>query len=240
MRPAPVPGARGPKRVGHRGAHGLVPGNTLESFRAALELGVDMIEFDVLRASDGRLLLAHDLEDAAGRPPVALEEALDHLAGSAYEGVELDVDLKLMGYEREVVEALELRGLTPRTLVSTTWLPSLDRLGGLAPGLRRGWSVPRARRDYTETRGTAVPAHVMLAWGRRVLPRRAEAMLRAGRCEAVMAHHRLVTPALVGAIRRAGGQVYAWTVDEPERLRRMAALGVDGVITNDPRLFGTC
>ena len=240
MRPAPVPGARGPKRVGHRGAHGLVPGNTPESFRAALELGVDMIEFDVsacLRRAAGA---GARPRGRGGRPPVALEEALDHLAGPAYEGVELDVDLKLMGYEREVVEALEVRGLTPRTLVSTTWLPSLDRLGGLAPGLRRGWSVPRARRDYTETRGTAVPAHVMLAWGRWVLPRRAEAMLRAGRCEAVMAYHRLVTPALVGAIRRAGGQVYAWTVDEPERLQRMAALGVDGVITNDPRLFGTC
>jgi glycerophosphoryl diester phosphodiesterase len=225
------------KRVGHKGAHALVPGNTLDSFRAARDLGVDMIEFDVLRVPDGRLVIAHDFEEAAARAVVGLEEALDHLAEPAYEGVELDVDLKLPGYEREVVEALRGRGLADRALISTVWLESLDRLGGLAPGMRRGWSVPRARRDYTKTRSTVVPAHVMLAYGRRVLPRRAEAMLRAGRCEAVMAYHRLVTPALVRAIRRGGGQIYAWTVDEPERLRRLTQLGVDGVITNDPRLF---
>ena len=45
----------------------MAPGNTLESFEAALEHGVDMIEFDVLRARDGRLVLAHDYEDAGAR-----------------------------------------------------------------------------------------------------------------------------------------------------------------------------
>ena len=52
------------KRVGHKGADHVAPGNTLASFEAALEHGVDMIEFDVLRLRDGRLVLAHDLEDA--------------------------------------------------------------------------------------------------------------------------------------------------------------------------------
>ena len=42
------------------------PGNTLESFDAAVELGVDMIELDVLRDREGRLIVAHDFEDAAG------------------------------------------------------------------------------------------------------------------------------------------------------------------------------
>ena len=51
-------------RVGHKGADHVAPGNTVESFEAALEHGVDMIEFDVLRARDGRLVLAHDYEDA--------------------------------------------------------------------------------------------------------------------------------------------------------------------------------
>ncbi len=54
-------------RVGHKGADHVAPGNTLESFEAALEHGVDMIEFDVLRGRDGRLVLAHDYEDAEGR-----------------------------------------------------------------------------------------------------------------------------------------------------------------------------
>ncbi|MEA2350570.1 MAG: glycerophosphoryl diester phosphodiesterase, partial [Thermoleophilaceae bacterium] len=52
------------KRVGHKGADLVAPGNTLESFEAALAAGVDMIEFDVLRLRDGRLVLAHDHADA--------------------------------------------------------------------------------------------------------------------------------------------------------------------------------
>ena len=62
-----VPGVPAVIRVGHKGADHVAPGNTIESFEAALEHGVDMIEFDVLRARDGRLVLAHDYEDAASR-----------------------------------------------------------------------------------------------------------------------------------------------------------------------------
>ena len=54
------------KRVGHKGADHVAPGNTLASFEAALEHGVDMIEFDVLRLRDGRLVLAHDLDGRRG------------------------------------------------------------------------------------------------------------------------------------------------------------------------------
>ena len=93
-------------RVGHKGADLVAPGNTIASFEAALEHGVDMIEFDVLRLRGGRLLLAHDHADAAKREPLTLDEGLDHFAGEAYAGVELDVDLKLPGYERDVVEGL--------------------------------------------------------------------------------------------------------------------------------------
>jgi glycerophosphoryl diester phosphodiesterase len=235
MEPPPPPAL---KRVGHKGAHAVVPGNTLESFATALETGVDMIEFDVLRLDDGRLVLAHDFEVAAERPPLTFDAGLEHLAGAPYAGIELNVDLKLPGYERAVVDALRARGLLARVLVSTAWPQSLEELGRLAPGIRRGWSVPRVRRDYTKQRTTALPAYAMLAYGRAVLPRRAERRLAAGGCEAIMAYHRLVTPALVAAVGRGGGQLYAWTVDEAEHIRRLAALGVDGVITNDPRLFG--
>ena len=55
-------------RVGHKGAGHVAPGNTIASFEAALEHGVDMIEFDVLRTRDGRLVLAHDYEDAESAP----------------------------------------------------------------------------------------------------------------------------------------------------------------------------
>jgi glycerophosphoryl diester phosphodiesterase len=223
-------------RVGHKGAGHVAPGNTVESFQAALEHGVDMIEFDVLRARDGRLVLAHDYADSERRACLMLEEGLDHFAGEAYAEIELDVDMKLPGYEREVVAGLLERGLAERSLVSSMYTASLDRVGELRPGLRRGWSVPRVRRDYTRS-ALAVPAYAIARWMRVRLPGQAAARIRAGGCEAIMSHRLLMSRRLVRAVHDAGGQVYVWTVDDPRALVALERMGVDGVITNDPRLF---
>ena len=224
------------KRVGHKGADHVAPGNTRESFEAALEHRVDMIEFDVLRLRDGRLVLAHDYGDAAKRTPLTLDEGLDLFAGEAFAEVELDVDLKLPGYEREVVDGLRARGLSDRSLISSQYLESIDGLRELEPGLRRGWSVPRARRDYTRS-AWAIPAYGALQVIKRRLPGRAAAHLRSGRIHAVMAHHYVVTRRLADAVNAAGGELYVWTVDDAEKIGQLEALGVTGVITNDPRLF---
>jgi glycerophosphoryl diester phosphodiesterase len=224
------------KRVGHKGADHVAPGNTRASFEAALEHGVDMIEFDVLRLRDGRLVLAHDYGDAAERVPLTLDEGLDLFAGEAYAGIELDVDLKLPGYEREVVEGLRERGLSQRSLISSQYLEGIDRLRALEPDLRRGWSVPRARRDYTKS-AWAVPAYAVLQVIKRRLPGRAAAFIRAGRIHAVMAHYYVVTPRLADTVRAAGGELYVWTVDDAAQIARFESWGAHGVITNDPRLF---
>jgi glycerophosphoryl diester phosphodiesterase len=224
------------KRVGHKGADLLAPGNTSESFRAALEMGVHMIEFDVLPTSDGRLVLAHDPDDAAGREPLTLEEGLDHFCSDAYADVELDVDLKAPGYEREVAEALAERGLLDRSLVSSTYMRSMDVLGEVMPGVRRGWSVPRATRDWTRSPLGPAVYGLLLLW-RRLLPRQTARLVRDGRIEAVMSHYLLASAQLVRAVHAEGGEVYVWTVDEPKRIELLDSMGVDGVITNDPRLF---
>jgi glycerophosphoryl diester phosphodiesterase len=224
------------KRVGHKGADLIAPGNTLESFQAALDMGVHMIEFDILPTQDGRLVLAHDPGDAASRTPVTLEDGLDHFASDAYAHVELDVDLKAPGYEREVALALQERGLVERSLVSSTYMKSMDRIGEVMPGLRRGWSIPRARRDYTRSPVAPAVYGLLLLW-RRLLPMQCARLLRQGRIEAVMSHFLLVSAPLVRAVHEQGGQVYVWTVDDPGRIGVLEAMGVDGVITNDPRLF---
>jgi glycerophosphoryl diester phosphodiesterase len=216
----------------------VAPGNTIESFEAALEHGVDMIEFDVLRTRDGRLVLAHDYEDAETRECVTLEDGLAHFAGEAYTGVELDVDMKLPGYEREVAEGLARHGLVERSLVSTMYPQSLTVLGELEPGLRRGWSVPRVRRNYLRAPlYVRLPVYAIALYMRARLPGQAAARLRAGGCEAIMVHQILVSGRLVRAVHAAGGQVYVWTVDDAPKIRTLETLGVDGVITNDPRLF---
>jgi len=229
-----------PLRVGHKGADLLAPGNTLESFRAAMSAGVDMIEFDVLSEhvdGSGRLLLAHDYEDMHGRAPLSLEQALEHLAGEEFAGVEFDVDVKIPGYGGRVVGALREKGLIERSLVSGMYTAELDAIRALEPGLRLGWSVPRLRRDYTTDMLTAIPALVILSGYRALLPRRVRAALGAGRFDAIMAHWRLVTKALVRAVADGGGELYVWTVDDAAQIARLSAMGVDAIITNDPRLF---
>jgi glycerophosphoryl diester phosphodiesterase len=236
-----VPGSSTtPRRVGHKGAAHLAPGNTFASFEAAVRAGVDMIEFDVLSEhpdGSGRLLLAHDYEALRATPPLTLREGLEHLASEPYVGIELDVDVKLPGYGERVVKELRETGLVERSLVSSTYPQELDAMRAIEPSLRVGWSVPRARRDYTEDRLMAIPALGMLAAYRAWLPGRARAALRAGRFDAVMAHWRVVTSTLVGAVASAGGELYVWTVDDAALMSRLTALGVDGIITNDPRLF---
>jgi glycerophosphoryl diester phosphodiesterase len=230
------------RRVGHKGADHIAPGNTFASFQAALDAGVDMIEFDVLPEhpdGSGELLLAHDFDDAAGRTPHTLEEGLAHFAGAVYDGIELDVDLKLAGYEERVAEALERHRLTDRVLVSTMEDSSLALLRERHPHIALGWSVPRLRRDPLRNPVTALPAVAIMRYVRRVLPGVAANRVRRGEIEALMAHWRLVTPRLARAVRHAGGDLYAWTVDDPRRIGDLERIGVSGVITNDPRLFAT-
>ncbi|MGI8945701.1 MAG: glycerophosphodiester phosphodiesterase [Thermoleophilaceae bacterium] len=224
-------------RVGHKGAGHVAPGNTVESFEAALRCGVDMIEFDVLPAPDGTLVLAHDPGDARERRPLTLAEGLDHFAGAAYGGVHLDVDLKIPGYEREVVEGLRARGLAGRALISSTYPESLARVRELDPEIERGWSVPRAGRDYTKSLVYALPAYAILRWWRAGLPSQAARALERGECEALMVHRLLVSRLLVQRVHECGGRLFVWTVDDGAEIERLEALGVDGVITNDPRLF---
>ncbi len=229
-----------PRRVGHKGAAHLATGNTIASFDAARDHGVDMIEFDVIceqPGGGGRLLVAHDYEDVRSRPQLELGEALAHLAGPDFAGIELDVDVKLPGYELRVLAALREFELVGRTLISGMFPSGLARIRAAEPGLRLGWSVPRVRRDYTTDMLTAIPALAMLTGYRAMLPRRARAALLERRFDAIMAHWRVVTPALLRAVREGGGELYVWTVDDARMIERLTALGVDGIITNDPRLF---
>ncbi len=226
--------------MGHKGAADIERGNTLASFDAALRHGVDMIELDVLSEhadGSGRLLVAHDYEDARARAPLTFAQALEHLGGDDFAQLDFDVDVKLPGYELRVLETLREFGLVERTLASGMFPSGLAQMRAAEPELRLGWSVPRVRRDYTTDMLTAIPALAMLTGYRATLPRRARVALQEGRFDAIMAHWRVVTPALVRAVAEGGGELYVWTVDDARMIERLTAMGVDGIITNDPRLF---
>jgi glycerophosphoryl diester phosphodiesterase len=228
------------RRVGHKGADHIAPGNTFASFQAALEHDVHMIEFDVLPEhpdGSGELVLAHDWDDAAGRAPHTLDEGLAHFAEAAYDGIDLDVDMKTSGYEERVAQALRRHGLVERTIVSTMEDSSLKLMRARHPEVRLGWSVPRIQRDPLRNPLMALPGIAVLLYVRRALPGVVANRIRRGEIEALMAHWRLVTPALARAITNAGGELYVWTVDDAAKIAELERMGVSGVISNDPRLF---
>ena len=228
------------RRIGHKGADHIAPGNTTASFDAALAHGCDMVEFDVLPErpdGTGRLVLAHDFKVARERDPLTLEQGLDHLCSPAFDGIELDVDLKAVGYEERVVAALRERGLEERTLISTMEVASLPVLRAASDRIRVGWSVPKSRHDYLANPATMVFAKAAITVLRRTVPRQIAHAIRAGEIHAAMSHWSLVTPFFVRQVRAVGGELYVWTVDDAARIRAFEAMGVTGIITNDPRLF---
>lgn len=225
------------RRVGHKGADAISEGNTVESFEAAVENGVDMIELDVLRDREGRLIVAHDHQDALSRRPLELTEALDAFLDPPLDRVEIDCDLKLPGREAELAGAIAGHGLVERAMVSTMEISSLRKLRRLEPDLRLGWTYPKTRRDWTQ-HGWAVPGVALgLASIRRRFPKQLVAKVPELDVDAVWAYHQIVTPRLVDAAEQAGIELIAWTVDDLDRMTELLRMGVHGVCSNDPRLF---
>lgn len=243
------------RRVGHKGADLLVPGNTVASFIRAVELGVDMIEFDVLRAPTAEerrqwkvspdlvwpegspLVVSHDWHHAAEHRPITLEHALDAFTKPPLDRVEIDCDLKLPGFERDLVFALRERDLVNRAMVSTMYVESLAAIQVLEPRLRRGWTYPLVTRPWDK-----MPLAKPLVWAGLVQMRRAFPAIARRRAPsinpaAIWAYERIVTPDLVRATRELGLELIAWTVDDAERAAQLREFGVDGICTNDPRIL---
>jgi glycerophosphoryl diester phosphodiesterase len=196
-------------RIGHRGAAALAPENTIESVRAAVEAGVDGVEFDVRP----RLVVRHD----RGRAGPTLREFLAQVREVVADDALLMLDLKKAGYEAETLAACRAVGIADRCVFCTTEFTVLERLNGVARtsatlSAGRAWVLP----------GRRTPAVAMYA--------------NSGALDATVRHD-TVTEDLVEAVHARGGRVYAWTVNTREGIAQMRALGVDGVITDDPRLF---
>lgn len=217
--------------IGHRGASHAYPENTLDAFQHAVDQGADGVELDVRRTADGALAVSHDdtLADGtvlvdtarADLPPhvAVLEEALDVCAPLGVVNIEIknwpdDQDYDPSEQVAEAVVALlAARGelASPRYLVSSFHLPTIDRVHALAPGLRTAWLL-----------GLLEDA-----------PKVVEMAVRHGHV-AINPHHAFVNDELVRSAHAAGLALNAWTCDDPDRIRWLAERGVDAVITNVP------
>jgi glycerophosphoryl diester phosphodiesterase len=211
------------KRVGHGGASALFRANTFESFDAAVEIGIDIIEFDVRGTGHGELVLAHTRLDLRRRGCPTLEAALRYLCGARFDGIGLNLDLKTPGCEAAVVDALQRFGVADRALVSSQIPSILDGVREHDPSIVTGISIGGRVSRLGQRWGD---------WRRHAL-----AGIASGRFRALMAQHKLIDAHLVEAVKARRGELYGWTVNDHGTLNKLRAVGVDGLVTNDPRLF---
>jgi glycerophosphoryl diester phosphodiesterase len=224
-----------PLVLGHRGASAHAVENTMASFLRAKGDGADGVELDVRLGRDGTLVVFHD-------------DDLQRLAGRAERVADLDggqlARVELAGGERiprldEVLAALD---------------PLLVNVEIKPPGWQGARQVVRAVERCVEQADAGHRVLVssfdalVVALVRRTTPLRTGLLFHARqrrplrrawlapllRPHALHPERVLVDEAAMGAWRRAGYQVNVWTVDDPDEVRRLARLGVDAIISNDP------
>lgn len=222
--------------IGHRGAAGLEPENTLRSIRRALELGANGIEIDVRLSSDGQLVVIHDsrlrrttgaagtvarrsfaeirsLDAGLGERVPTLREVLDLVAGRAWLNIELKAKGTALPVTAEIVHAVETGG-------NPGW--SYDRIVVSSFDRRELALVkdPRVRKGVLVARGPLNLAKIV------------------ARFQPVSLHlpARLATARRVAGAHVAGLLVYVFTVNEAEEIARLRQIGVDGVFTDFPGL----
>lgn len=201
--------------LGHRGFPRDAPENSLAAFAAARAAGADGVELDVRLAPGATLRVHHDpLPDPIPDAVPTLAEALETCAGMV-----VNVEIKNLPTEpgwdpTERVAPAVAEAIGPhrdRVIVSAFTLATIDAMRALDPTIRTGWLTVDGY-DQLEAVQTAVE----------------------GGHAALHPYESAVTAELVEQAHAAGLTVCAWTVDDPARMRELAAWGVDTIITNDP------
>jgi glycerophosphoryl diester phosphodiesterase len=217
--------------IGHRGASAARPENTVEAVGHAAALGADRVELDVRRPPDDQHTLHHDAVLPVGRPIVevvaadlppslpSLVEALDACAG--------------MGVNIEIKNERHEPDFDPDDRVARAVAASLSGATPLLPtGRVLVTSFNPTTIDVVHAQAPHVPTGRLTANGHD-LDGRIERAAAAGHV-AVNPYDGLVDEHLMEVARRVGLAVYVWTVDDPDRMRALVELGVDGIITNVP------
>lgn len=196
--------------MGHRGAMGHAPENTIASFQKALDLGCDEVETDVWLAGDG-FVISHDRPTTAGG--LTLDAVLDFCRGRMGVNVELkcDPDEAQAARTGDRVARHLARRADPDVSVSTFWWPALVAARDAGPDVRRAFLFNDS-------------------------PDRA-ALLASARSLDLFALHPergFVTAELVADAHAAGLKVHPWTVNDPGQIASFATLGVDGIMSDYP------
>ena len=203
-----------PILLGHRGASKYAAENTCKAFDLALEHGCDGFEFDVRYTKDAHSVICHDLRhkrkriDTCSFHELTLPSAEEVIRRYAGKAF-LDIELKVSGEVRPILQSL--RGLQQDTFVISSFVPDvLKAVDEIAQGLPLALICENTRQ--------------LKHWPS--LPIRA-----------LMVHQKLAAAILVDELHAAHKQVFVWTVNRERVMRRLAELGVEGLISDDTRLL---
>ena len=223
--------------IAHRGASSLARENTIGSFKKAIEIGVDMIEFDVRRTRDQALIVHHD-ELIEGKPVKELtydeiskmaigqgfsiptfEEVLKFMSGK----IKLDVEIKEEGYEKEVVELL-LKYFKKDQFVMTSFYD---------------FCIRKIKDDYPDIKtglilGTSKPKNFILTRISEFFPHK---RCRKAKADFLVPHWRLLWFGFLDRAKRENRPVFVWTVNDQRRIWKMLHdERIDAIITDKPYL----
>jgi glycerophosphoryl diester phosphodiesterase len=239
--------------IGHRGGAGAAPENTLEAIHHGVEAGADAIEFDIHATRDGRIVLFHDdaLERTTDGAGVVEEMTLEELRRlDAGHGFTPDFGRSFPFRGRDIRiptldEAVEACGELPiiceiktgkAGLLLAKWLPGHSARERMIVGgfdleqVRPAAAVARwrcaSRRDLTP----------MVLLGKLGIPAKLPADVAAAMVPVRKGAVRVVTPGFVRRCHATGAGVHVWTVNRPDEMRQLLALGVDGLISDYPAI----
>jgi glycerophosphoryl diester phosphodiesterase len=226
-----IKGSRRPVVIAHRGASHYYHENTMEAFSAAVDMRAEMIEFDVLRTSDGILVIHHDPDvNGALISEMTLEEAKEAASGSGYaiptlievlefckEKIVLDIELKEAGYEEQALETV-LGILPPDRFIITSIQDSVIRkIKDLQPSIRTGFILSSHPRWQLLTK---------LYPGARA---------RQAGADVLVVSQKLLKLGFLSTTRDLGIPIWVYTVNERRELWKMIKEErVSGIFTDRP------
>ena len=222
-----------PKIIAHRGASGHAPENTMAAFQLALEMAADGIELDAMLTKDGEVVVIHDdsldrttngtgavhdftlaelqrLDAGGGEKIPPLSEVLTHFAGRFL------INIELKNYS-SIFDSLPIK---VAEMIKTHKCAQSVLISSFNP-----FNLPRFHRRLPEVPvGLLTNKNKARHW-----------LWRLFHYDALHPYFSDVDASLVSALHARGRQVNVWTVDDPAEIRRLADLGVDSIITNDPK-----
>lgn len=238
----------------HRGASAELPENTLEAFGRALELGADALETDVHMTADGVLVVAHDPDGrrTAGDPRAIRDLPLSEVqrwdVGAGFVGADGARPFAGQGFRIPTLEALvtsfpvvinidmkqETPAIWPAVLELVDRLGTHDRVQVASFHIRPLRALRGA--GYRGRTSLAPPEVAALLALPTRLARRACAGAHIAQLPTRLGRLELARPWVIDRVRASGLTIEFFTVNSEEEARAMAALGPDGIMTDDPRV----